>query len=354
MTLTIDHRALAAAVKRVAPAAARHARLAALGCVLIDATPEAITLTASDLDTSVRTRVTKDFTADEPFRALVPAPMLAKAAAVLDDEMTIDVGPTTVTLATGDATITLPCADPDAFPRLEWLDATDAVALGDTWEVLGDVTKAASVVDAGRKQVLRAVRFDDGLIAATDSYRIHWADAPDDLVATVPSEALGVVRKALSGDAALATGERTALFTDGDTDVSCQLLVGEYPNWRPLAEADHPHRLTADTAALDEALAIASIVDDPAGRIYVDVAYDDGQITVSRTEKDTGAAEATCPADGTWPIEPVRLRAEWVRQMLAAAGDEIVVIEASSPQKPIRIRGSRVSSVLMSINPGGA
>lgn len=349
MTLTIDHRALAAAVKRVTPAAARHAHLAALSCVLVDATADAVTLTASDLATSVRTRITKDFTIDEPLQVLVPAAMLAKAAAVLADEVAIDVGPTAVTLTTGDATITLPCVDPATYPRLEWLAPDDAVPLGDTWERLGDVTKAASV-DQGGKPVLRAVRFAEGTVVGCDSFRLHWADAPADLAATVPTDGLAVVRKALDGEVSLATGERTAMFTDGDTDVVVQLLDGGYPNWRPLTEMADPMALTVDAVALDEAVVVASVVDDSAGLIHVDISYDDGQVTVARIDKDHGAAEAACPASGTWPAAPVRLRAGWLRQILAATGDEVVAIEATSPLKPIRIRGTRVSSVLVPVS----
>lgn len=207
MKLRIPHRTLAAATRAAASVLPTRSLVPALAGLLVEADGEHLTLSGSDLDTTVRQTVAADVA--EPGRAVVPGRVLADICGALpagDVELVLDGAE--LHLTGGPASFTIATVPVAEYPKLPALPAASGTAPGDL--LAQAVTHAAATADptaVGSMAALAGVHLQpDGdrlRVTATDRYCVaqHWvpwdAAGPAE-AATFPARSITAAVKALA------------------------------------------------------------------------------------------------------------------------------------------------------------
>lgn len=342
MKLAIDAKALAAAVGRVAPFAARTTSLPALQCVKLEADGGLLRLSATNLDHSATTTVEAEVA--EPGTVVAPAAVLVKSLGVFDGALDLAADPGSLDIAGASKSVTVLTADAAMFPRIAW-PVGEPAPLGAAWSDVLAVAHAASSDTA--RPGLCVVGFEDGTVYATDSYRLSWAPASAAPDALVPATAVRRAAKILGAEVSMSTGAGCAEFTDGATTVLAQLHAGEAVKWRGLVPRSQPFELTFAAADMLDALAAVSVLDDATRHVRSE--FDGDTLTLTRRVADVGTAVASLPATGSWPDPHVGFDQGYVAEAIRAVGGDTVTIGATDSNKPITMAGDAVSVLIMPV-----
>lgn len=172
MKITVDRATFADALKYVQQVAGQRVTLPVLAGVLIETGTDTVTLSATDLEVGVR--VTIPARIGSTGRVLLPSKLIGKyvskdtsADVVIMDEQD---GARATIHGTGPVSGTFRTMPVEDFPKLP--DPADKVAPVDV-DVVATVATVASTDEA--RPVLTGVKFDDGTVACTDSYRLASA-----------------------------------------------------------------------------------------------------------------------------------------------------------------------------------
>ena len=242
MTLSFraERSALSAAVSMVAPIAAIRPHIVAAQGVLLVVEGDKLTLTATDLETTITTTISVTGLADGV--AVVPARRLAQTVRALPDgAVTLAAEGQTVSLRCGSASFTLPTYAADEFPRLR--TPTEGTAIdGPAFRAALEAVIPAASVDTQRTTICGVYLHanDEGrmVVVATDSYRLHrviLADQWEGDGAFLPTAALAHLAKLEPTDTILVTRlERGLAFTTGETVLTTTLIAAEYPTYESL------------------------------------------------------------------------------------------------------------------------
>lgn len=339
MKARVEAGALAKALKAVAPSVGRQSDSITRG-VHVETTKAGITVTATDLATTMTTDIVDGAAVGAKGAFVAPHGMLSRCAGaiktgaidleVAGDELTITQG----TRVTGTLRL-LPVAN---WPRVnadrdEWggydLDA-------DTVDRLRRVARAAST-DASRAAQLTALTISDGWAFATDSYRLHATEVPDlDVKEPLIIPAAPLV--AVLADAAdgcrldIDPRSRHVAVTTGRTTWGTQLIGGEPIRWRNLVPTNPPRHFTADRAELLDALRLVAVMPDETsssgGKTHVRpviIRAADGEATLTCSAADVGLMSATIDVDSDidfdFAFNPALLRSA----LECTAADEITM-----------------------------
>lgn len=345
MKATVEAKTLAHAVGIVAPFVPRYSHLPALSMIRVDADDEGLRFTASDLEHTCSTVV--EATVHDTGTMLAPTHVFTRTVGRFDGDVTLAVDDGELSLTGADRRVSMRTGDVDDWPRLTWPDVDGQPFDDAAWDRVQRVMQSASVDDA--RPVLCGVRFEDGCVVATDSYRMAWATCPEGIDALVPAEALRRAAKNLDGPPTMTTTLQEAVFTAGATSIMTRLIDGEYPKWRGLTRDASPHTLTVDTAALAEAAAtVAALPHDPKSPWPVRLDFDHDVLTVSGAIQDVGAAQVTLPAAGTWP-GTVGFNPHYLAGALAVAGCDEIQLQVVDAKKPAMISGGDINQLLMPV-----
>lgn len=350
MKLSVDRKALAAALRTVTKAVPRVTGLAAITGVHLDAAPQGLRLTCTDLDLTITTRI--DAVAEEPGVVLVPATSLAKIVAKLDaDTVTIvgveDLG---VTVA-GDRTVAdLPTLHVKEWPKLPEVEGT-AVQLGP--EHVADLRRIQpfSSLDYTRAG-LTGIVFDDGEIRATNSYNgavIAWPTLTVEHAANVPASGVAAVLADADPEAylELTLTENHAAFEAGDTRWIIRQLAEPGPQMKHLFRDSSNHHLAVDVAAWSTAIDTVATLDrnEP-----VSIHVVDGVATFTSSVIDVGAITTTAPVEDDLDLPfGFAVNSKWFLEVITVPGVETVTLEIVDHLKPIQVDAGGARALVMPV-----
>lgn len=305
-----------------------------------------LTISAFDFETAAT--VTTSATVTEPGDALVPARLLADIAKTVNRDVDVvvtaeDRGPV-VSVRSGRSDWTLPALPVDDYPRLP--------AAGDpAGDIDGTVLRdalARVIPAAGRDDtvpMLTGVKLDsDGdrlTVTATDRFRlatcqVDWKPATDTtLDVLVPATTLATVTRIDSTATVAVTCDGSVIGVATDTHALVGRQMGEqFPRWQALMPERGDHAAVVSSEDLAAAVAQAQVAADEASHLPVDLAFTDGEVTVSAAGDDRSAR---CPADADLDGDPItlRLRCGFLRDALAAVRGPLRVQFGGSPTKPL-------------------
>ena len=261
--------------------------------VLCEVSGGTLSVTGTDLEMTVRTRV--DVEVMEEGRFVVPGKLVTEAIRKM---------PTgAVTMSSSDGEIEIVGNGPqfsirelaaDDFPELGDPDFSGAVAVdGDMLaSAVAQVTVAASN-DAARP-ILTGVLVENGdsgvRLVATDSYRLAVRDLPDVQIGQsglIPARGLRELGRTIgSTQVQVAIHEREAVFGSDRGSLSLRLIEGTFPNYRQLLPESYPNRVTVDKDRLLDALGRASLVAED--HIPIRLKLQDGGVELTVSRQDVG------------------------------------------------------------------
>ena len=344
MKVTLDRRALVAALKTVLPAVPKASGLSALTGVRIDAGADAVTFTCSNLDLTIATHL--DLEAEDRGTCVVPAALLTKIVSAMGEkriELVYEGDQLNVT--SGTAVTELACYDAASWPALDTADGAHFTLDDDHLAYIARIAPFASSDQS--RPMLTAIQFAGRHIAATDSYRLavvdlgsQW-DMPEALVS---AEALRTVLASGAERVGMTVGTGHVTFTAETTSWTVRQIVGDYPAWPNLMRDTSPHELTFDRDQMIDAVhRVSQLSRDATIRLELH-----GMMAALTTKADdVGSMTDQVPADGDIDFA-LGFNGAYLTDLLEAMGDT-VTLGLANGLKPIMATHKRVTGLLMPV-----
>lgn len=236
----IDAALLKAAVAKIKPAIDSKSYLKALACVRFDADGTDITLTATDLDTTLTTVVTGSV--PDAGSLLVPFDLINKVISVRPKGH-IEVGANGEEgfVRNGNAQVSFEPTPLDEYPRSPVVEGR-AVTLN--LDVLPELLPAVSKDDS--RPILCSVLVEGGRYVSTDSYRLHLVDTGTDTGESflLPRDAVKVMAKYTGPVNCQVDDDRIVVVLDESTTLTSRLVKGEFPPYQRLIPKSQEHAIT--------------------------------------------------------------------------------------------------------------
>ena len=351
MDLTVTQSSLHRALRLVARIAPSRASLPILQTVLVHASPDGLTLTATDAEMGVVTRLAADVT--ESGRIAIPARLLGETIAQLPAEpvrLTLNLASHRARIACGRSVARLATLDAADFPTLP--------ATGDRWafdlaarrlrQALDRVAFAASR-DTSRPS-LAAVLFDfrpEGLtLAAADGFRLARARLPEAGGTTqqllVPARAVAEFSRLLSeGEMArlsLTPDARGLYLTVGTTTLFTLLVDGRFPDIERVIPQAWRTCVTLETAGFRQAVQVASLFGVNGDTRPVVLEAEHGRLRLRARGDETGEAESDLPASVEGEAQDVVLNTRLLTDLLETVSEPRLQLTWTSAQSPVVVR----------------
>lgn len=346
MKLTTKRTELVSKLSIVSRAVSTRAATQALSGILLSASENGVSLTATDGEMGLRTEMQADVGGGGT--ALLPGRLLAELARSLGDEsveIELRDAERDVEIRSGGSSFHLRTLPAEDFPHLpdegEEPLKIPAPALAETVDL---VARAASRDDMRPvlTGVLVSASGQEMTMVATDSYRLAVKrtelESPigGELEANIPARALRELGRLVGGEeveeVAVSLLANQALFRAGGVLLNTRLIDGQFPNFRQLLPESYEHDVRLPRG---EFLDVARRVSQLAQRnAPLRLAFSQGELKVSASTPDVGDAEETMPA--AFEGEPLEIgfNPEFLRDGIeSVAGDE-VMLRLISPLRP--------------------
>ncbi len=350
MQLTCLNETLNHGLSRVGRAASpRASAMPILGHVLLDATPGALTLAASNLEWHIVQRIPAEVA--DPGRVTVPAAAFAEWIKTLHpgltSELTLDTTSLTLSVACEPVKASFRGLNATEFPLLPEPDAdTVEVEAAPLRAALTRVAFAASE-DAARPVLTAVLAHFAGqtfTLAAADGFRLSEAQVPLAApIATpfdvlIPAPVLAEVQRLLGREGTVTLSvtdlrDRIALHFAATTVVS-QAVAGNFPNYRPIIPTSTATEVTLERAAVLHACQRARIFTRDVGGM-VRLHLDDTGLTVTAESATGGDGSTVVPVvNQQGPALDIAFRVDFLIEALAALDTSLVGLRFNSALQP--------------------
>lgn len=261
MTFTVPATDLSAALAIINTAVEKKNTIPVLSFLLLEG-GERITITGTDLDTTVRLAV-----AGEGKGTLcVPAAQLREFAGLASGTITLTEAKepkaiARVVVSCGGFTSLLPLIEKDAFPQCPKVTGTGIRLRGTVLaSALRMVVLAADKNDYGKRWTTKSVNVKLGggnlTLASTDEGQLAVAtipvDSTDEAEYLLPRQSIAALMAFATANEQVELAETANHFglIGPNGSVSARLLVGKFPEWQNFIPAEFPHTITANRGDL--------------------------------------------------------------------------------------------------------
>ena len=350
MDLTVDQSTFSRALRLIARVAPARATLPILQMALLHCEQGHLTLTSTDGDLGVSTRLAADVAA--PGRTTLPARLLDDYVGQLPAEpvrLTLDTEQRRVRVSCGRFAANVATMEADDFPTFPAADAGTALDLdaGRLREAIERVAFAAARDES--RPVLSAVLFafgPDGLtLAAADGFRLARARLPE--AAAAPQQLLVPARAATEFGRLLADAEAARLLRTPDgrgvylaareTTLFTRLIEGRFPDIDRVIPREWRTRAVVETASFRQAVRVAGLFGGGEARPVVLEAAPD-RLRLHARGDETGEAESELPATVEGDPQAVALNTRLLTDLLDVARRPQLEMSWTTPQTPVVVR----------------
>jgi DNA polymerase III subunit beta len=328
-------------------AATRAGALPVLAGVRLDLQGDVLTVTATDIELTIRTDI--EVAGLQDGAAVIPAKLITEivrnlpggsvALSAAEDEVLVSSGRSEFTVR--------PLALAD-YPHQHEPETT-AVSLSsaEVGDAFRQVVRAASTDES--RAVLTGVLIsaeDTGMkMVATDSYRLAVRDLPQSSMlesgqkVLIPGRALNEVQRLLGGAEELKVrlGAREAVFESGRTRLTTRLIEGDYPNYRNLLPTAAPNVLVVGRDDLLDALRRAKILARDTTPVRLKLAAD--ELTLVAITQDIGNAVERIDARYSGQEMEIAFNSDFLFAGVDATDGEEISLSVTEPGKPAVVRG---------------
>lgn len=351
--LRVERDVLAEAVAWAVRGLSQRPPVPVLAGVLLEATPEGLTLSAFDYEVSAK--VTVDADVEEPGTVLVLGRLLADISKSLPHKPIEFVSEGSKVLMTcGSSKFTLQSMPTGEYPTLPENPEPTGVIAGNVFtQAVAQVSIAADRGDT--LPILTGVRVevtgDKLTLLATDRYRLAMREVawqpgePDaEYAALVPARTLDSLAKALgaAGNVSLslsggANGSGLAGFEAGSRRMTTRLLDGDYPKVTSLFPASVDTTAVVETATLVEAVKRVSLVAER--NMPVRLRFADESVRIEAGSGEDAQASETFEARISGPELEIAFSPQFLLDGLAVVGTPFVRLGFTQPTRPAVLSG---------------
>jgi len=304
-----------------------------------------LTISATDLETSIVTRI--EVMSDGNGTVAVPAKIL------LDTLKELPMQPITFVVNDENYGIEITSAygkyrlageNGQDFPNIPEPDAVDKVTLSS--DVLAQATSKTLFATSNDELrpamtgVYFQVDFNKLTFVATDAHKLvkyTFKEIGSEVSTSfiVPKKALNLLKNALpaGGELKLAFNKANAFFSIDHIDMVCRLIDARYPDYNAVIPVDNPNLLTLSRSDFQNSLKrIAIYANKTTNQVILNV--NDGSLTVSAQDLDF-SNEATEQLPCTYEGDPLTIgfNAKFLIEMLNVLESDEIKMELSSPTR---------------------
>lgn len=318
--------------------------LPVLANVLLEAQGDTLTMTATDLEVSVRVT--------GPAKVVKTGTITISARKLMEIVKELPSAPLALKVQEN-AWVALRCAGvsyrlvgltPEEFPAVG--DGATTGWLGIDGKILRDMlgqTTFAISHDESRyalNGVLFAVQDKELRMVATDGHRLALAvrqlpSAGPAMSGIVPRKAVQEVARIVGSgeEVQIAVSDNQFMIRMPNVLLMARLIEGTFPNYEQVVPRAHPHRVTLSRAALTAALRRVSVLSEERTK-PVRFLFVPGQLKLTANSPDYGEAEEQMEAQFAGEEITIGFNSRYVLDALGAQGGEQVLIELKDGLSP--------------------
>ena len=347
MKLRFNREEAAEALSAVCAVAAVRTPKEILKCVRLEALPDALLLSATDLELGLRVAVTQ-VEVDEPGDTLVVADTLSKIVHECTDEiMVAETTASELHLRGAGSHFQIITQAPADFPPVPTMEGEpDFTAENGLLRRMIEWTVFASARESSRyaiNGVLWEVSGKELVLAATDGRRLSVArgkpascrskSVPN---AIVPGKAMSLFNR-LPGDPEVSVAAKITsnqlLLRVGRAIISTNLVEGHFPKYQDVIPADCDRSVELNTAEFLGALKRAALLTNEESK-GVRLAFSDGTLTLSSRAPEQGEATVSLPIE--YKGEPIAIgfNPVFLMDVLRVTHTENLTFAFKEPNRP--------------------
>jgi len=339
--------------------------------ILFDLKDNVLTLRASDLETTLTTKLVIDNAIDDGMIALPSKLLLDTLKEFPEQPLTIEINMETLAadIYTENGKFSVVGQYGEDFPNPNEIEEEKAASILMEPEVL--LKGIASTLFATSEDELRPVM--NGIFmelstervsfVASDShklvrYRRHDAKADQESTIILPKKPAQLLKNLLpkiDGPIELKFDEKNAIFSFGHFVLNCRLVEGQYPSYETVIPTVNPNRLIMDRLELTNALKRVSVFSNQAS-LLVKLVLESNQMTISAQDIDYSISayeRQTCQYEGE-EME-IGFKSPFIVDILSNIASSDVLIELGDSSRAALItpyeRDNEDEEVLMLIMP---
>ncbi|MFN5224216.1 MAG: DNA polymerase III subunit beta [Bacteroidota bacterium] len=336
---------------------------------LFDVKNDQLTISASDLESTMTTTV--EVTSKESCLIAIPAKILLDVMKTLPDlPVTFTVNEKTyqIDLTTNNGKFKLAGQDGAEFPKIPVIDKPNSIEM--PAEVLLEAINK-TIFATGNDElrpVMSGVFFqlssENTTFVATDAHRLvryRRSDVRSARSASfiVPRKPLGLLKGALAGlksKVKIDYNESNAFFAFDNFSLICRLIDGRYPNYEAVIPLDNPNKLTISRDAFLNSIRRVSLFSNKSThQVRLKISGSDLRISAEDVDYNSeGSENLSCEFSGQ-DME-IAFNARFLSDMLTNLGCEMVNLEMSMPNRagiltPSEAESKPEESLLMLVMP---
>jgi len=357
MKIEIEQPTLAALIARVIDAVESRTTIPILGNILLKASGNTLTATATDLD--IQCTSTAEATVYEPGSTTVSASMFASIIGKLQKGKLVTMASDGLSLhiTSGRSDLKLATLPIDDFPKIA-TDEYDSQFSAEQSAIkrLFDLSAFAMSTEETR-YYLQGVYMHpiDGTLRAvtTDGHRLAQIDCGivcDSAGVIVPRKTVALVKKLLGeGDLTIKVSPTKVLFDLGHTVVISKTIDGTFPDYARIIPKDHVTEATVSAADVKQAAGLVSLVSTEKLRaVKISVS---GAVMALEVNGglDHGVEEVDCEFTG--PEISIGVNSKYLADVLQACNGDQAVIRFNGIGDPIVIKPSEDDLALFVVMP---
>jgi DNA polymerase-3 subunit beta len=314
---------------------------------LFELNEESLTITSSDLETTMRVTIQPD-RSEEPGSVAIPAKILVETLKTFPDipvSFIINVDTLMIEISAGEGKYKLSGHKSDEYPRTPSLEDTTAINI-DSHMLAQAVNKTLFATGNDELRLVLSGVFcelspDDITFVATDAHKLvrykrSDAKSQDSANFILPKKPLNLLKNILSSQdvpVVIEYNKTNAFFSFSNTHLICRLIDGKYPNYEAVIPKENPNKLTIDRHALLTSIKRVSIfANQSTHQIRFKVSGKELVLSAEDIDFSNEAKERlTCSYEGD-DLE-IGFNSKFLLEMLSNIETDEVRLEMSAPNR---------------------
>jgi DNA polymerase III subunit beta len=337
-----------------------------LANVLIEATGNEITLLATDLEVTLRSRA--EAAVSRHGAVTLPAKKLYEIVRALPDgdvNIETEKGGTGVKVSGGQFSSRMPTLPREDFPTItEPPGAARATLKGSTLRQMIAKTQFAITGEDTRYYLngaLFVLKPDQMTFVATDGHRLALIHADregkntgDEVKAILPRKALAELGRLLAesdGDVQYERGENHLFFEIGPRLLMSRMIDGQFPAYEKVVPKGNDKHIEFERDRLTSAVRRVALLSNERSRA-VKFLVEKGKVVVTSSSPEFGEAREPIAVDYDGPEITICFNAQYVLDFLNAVESDIVALDlkddvSQAVMKPVGVEGYDYTYVIM-------
>ncbi|MGB0165839.1 MAG: DNA polymerase III subunit beta, partial [Luteibaculum sp.] len=311
-----------------------------------DIKKDAITISASDLETTISTTV--EAKSESEGKVCMPAKMLVDALKSFPDQplsFTINKEDYGVEISSDLGKYKLNGFNGEEFPKTPQVEDASSVKIGSDLLARAINKTLFATGNDDLRPIMSGIYFDfkeDGLtFVATDAHKLVRYGRSDAKAAgisnfVVPKKPLNLLKSLLAttaDDVEITYNENNAHFNLGNSTVVCRLIDGNYPNYEAVIPKDNPNRLNISRTALLNSIKRVSIFANKTTH-QVRLKISGNELSISAEDLDfSNEAQEKLSCQYTGEDMEIGFNSRFLSEMLNNLEGDDVVMELSAPSR---------------------